>query len=98
MLIKMRSIEITESSLIFRKMRGHPVQDHADSALMKIINEVHEIRWCAEPAGGSKVADCLISPGTVERMLHNRKKFDVCETCVMDVVSQQRCQLAVCEP
>src|SRR5262249_49807220 len=70
-LVKMRSVEIAEASLVFRKVRGDPVQNHADSMLVKIVHEKHEVGRRAEAAGGSEVTGGLIAPGTVEGVLHD---------------------------
>src|SRR5215469_7586406 len=79
-------------------MSGDPIEDDTDSVLMESVNEKHEIGRSAEPARGREVADGFISPRAVEGVLHDRKKFDVRETRVMDVFSQGRCHLAVSEP
>ena len=90
MLVEMRSIEVTEACFIFRKMRRDPIQNYADSSLMKIVDEVHEVVGCPEAAGGSEIAECLVSPGTVEGVLHYGKQFDVRETGVMNVIGEER--------
>src|SRR4029077_7019964 len=97
-LVEVRPIEITESRFILRKMRGNPIQDDADALLMKIVDEVHEIGRRAKPAGGSEVADDLVSPRTIEWMFHDGEKLDVRKTGVVDVIGQQRTHLAVGEP
>ncbi len=97
-LIKMRAVEITESGFVLRKMRGNPIQDDADPVLMKVVDQIHEIGWRAEPARRSKVTDYLISPRTIEGMFHNGHKLDMRKTCVVDVISQERSDLAISKP
>src|SRR6266436_1864013 len=97
-LVEMRSVEVTEACFIFRKMRWDPIEHYADSMLMKIVDEVHEVVRRSEPAGGSEIAEGLVSPGTVEGVLHYGKQFDVRETCVVNVIGKERGQLAIGEP
>ncbi len=40
---KVGPIEETEPVLVIGKMRGHPIQDHADLVLMEAVDKVHEI-------------------------------------------------------
>src|ERR1700691_2894836 len=97
-LIKMRSVEVSEPGFILGKMRRNPIQNYADSALMQIIYEVHEIGGRSKPACGSGVPRRLVSPRTVEGMLHDRKQFDMGETGVVDVSMPKRCQLTIAQP
>ena len=43
MLVQGGAIEMTEAVIIARKVRGHPVEDHADARLMAAIDKIHEI-------------------------------------------------------
>ncbi len=95
MLVEVRPVEIAEAGFILRKMRGNPIQDDADAVLMKIVDEIHEIRRRAEPAGRSKVADDLVSPRTIEGMLHDGQELDMRKTRVVDVIGQKRSHLAI---
>src|SRR6516165_6986688 len=96
--IQVSSVKVTEAGLVFREMRRDPVQNHSDSLLMKVVDEIHEVVGRSKPAGGGKVADSLVSPGTIERMLHDRKQFHVRETRIVNVLGQKRSQFAVGEP
>src|SRR6185312_5489973 len=42
MLEEMRAVEVRETMLVAREMRGHPIEDHAESALVQVIDERHE--------------------------------------------------------
>src|SRR5262249_6151805 len=95
MLVKMRSVEVAESGLVLWKMGRYPIQNYADSALMKMVHEIHEVRRRAEPAGRSEVANRLVSPRSVEGMFGNRKKFNMGETCLVDVIGQKMRDLPV---
>ncbi len=77
MFVKMRAVEKSEAVRVARKMRGRPIQNHADAFLMASVDKIHEIGGRAEAAGHGVVADSLIAPGRVERMFHDRQQFDM---------------------
>ena len=89
-LIEMRSVEVTKACLVFWKMRGNPIQNYADSSLVKVVDEIHEVVGRSEPAGGGEIAEGFVSPGTVEGVLHDGKKFDMREASVVDVIGEER--------
>src|SRR6185503_20585470 len=43
MLIKRGAVEATERETIFRKVREHPVHDHADVTLVQVVDEITQI-------------------------------------------------------
>jgi hypothetical protein len=94
----MRSIEITETTFIFWEMRGNPVENHTDAPLMEVVHEIHEVGGGPEAACRSEVACGLVSPGTIEGMLHYGKKLDMGEAYVVDIICQERSDFPVTEP
>src|SRR5208282_5992583 len=74
-----------------------PVENDRDAVLVQVVHKIHEILRRAVTRRGREVASRLISPGTVERMLHDRKQFDVGETELIDVIGQAGRDLAVAE-
>jgi hypothetical protein len=96
-LVEVGAVEVDQPVRIAREVRRHPVEDHADAAPVKMIHEGHEVPWVSIPARGSKVADRLIPPRAVERMLHHGEELDVREAHLVDVVSELVRQLAVVE-
>src|SRR5579863_1100301 len=60
--VEMRSVEIAQPRLVLRKMCRHPIENHSDPALVKMVYQIHEIRRCSETAGGRKVANRLVTP------------------------------------
>ena len=42
-LVEVRAVEVGEAVLVGREVRRHPVEDHADAALVQVIDEVHEV-------------------------------------------------------
>ena len=69
--IRRRTIEIREAERIFRKMRGHPVQNHADAMLVQIVDQILEAQRRAVTAGRRIISGYLIAPGAIERMFGN---------------------------
>src|SRR5262249_17232044 len=68
-LVEMGPVELGERMCILRKMRRHPVHDHADASLMTFVDEVTEIIGRTEPAGRRIIICNLISPRTFKGML-----------------------------
>src|SRR5438105_717813 len=77
MFIQVGAVEVAKPVLVFGEMRGYPVENDSDAALMQIVHQIHEIGWSTEPAGRGKIASCLVPPGAVEGMFADGKKFDV---------------------
>src|SRR5690348_2801488 len=76
-LVKVRSVEKRQPVRVSWKMRGRPVEDHADSRLMATIHEIHKVARRSEATRHREIADRLVAPRTIERMLHDRHQFDV---------------------
>ena len=74
-LINTGSIKAGQSIGIPREMSRNPVQNHADSLTVHIIHKVHKIIRRSVTAGRCIVASYLISPGSIQRMLHHRHQF-----------------------
>src|SRR5690606_17404495 len=77
-LIERRAIEMRQRPVVRWKVAGHPVEDHAYAGLMAAIDEMAEVIRRAEARARRKEARALITPGLVERMLHDRQQFDMC--------------------
>ena len=69
--IQVSSVEVDETMDIGWEVRYHPVEDYTYAILMENVYQVHEILRNPKPAGGGIVANRLITPRTVERMLHD---------------------------
>src|SRR5690242_5982924 len=96
--VKMRTVEVAEPDLVLWEMRGHPIENYSNAALVKVVHEVHKIRWSAKPAGGSEIPGNLIAPGSIERMLHDRHQLDMSETGVVEIIGENRSHLTIAEP
>src|SRR4029077_10620373 len=71
-LVKISAIEFSQTVSIFRKMRRHPVHDHADPSLMTAVDKLPELVRFSEAAGRRVVIGHLITPGTLEGMFRHR--------------------------
>ena len=91
----MRAVKISESVLVAREMRRHPIEDHADVVLMQCIDEKHQILRRAVVCRRGEISGDLIAPGTEKGMVHQRQKFHVSETRVPHIIGKQRRHLAV---
>src|SRR5712692_3179531 len=75
-----------------------PVEKDADALLVAAVDKVHQVRGPAVAAGGGKVADRLVAPGAVERVLHHRQQLNVRVAHLLHVWDQRVGQLAVAQP
>src|ERR1700684_2107092 len=98
MFVKVRAIELRETEGIAREMRGSPIQKNADAGVMAAVDEFHEFSGRAIAAGGGEVADRLIAPRTIERMLHEGKQLDVGVAQIFDVRNELVPEFAIGEP
>src|ERR1700730_17590555 len=89
------AVEEGEAVAVGREVRWDPVENDRDAMLVQIVDEVHEILRRAVTRRRSEVTCGLISPGTVERMLHDGEQFDVRESELIHVVGETRRDLAI---
>src|SRR5271170_6770459 len=97
MLVQCRSVKAAKGEFVGGKVAGHPVENHANSLLMEIIDEKTKIVRTAPSRARRIVTGDLITPRTQERMLHYGHEFDVGEAEIIDIVSEPWRQLAIGE-
>ena len=73
MFVEMRAIELGQAVGVPGKMRGRPIDNHADAGLVAAIDKFHEFSGRSEAAGDGVVAKCLIAPGAIVGVLHDRQ-------------------------
>src|SRR6266853_3445800 len=95
MLEQMSAVKEGEAMAVGREVRWDPVENDRDVVLVQVVDEVHEILRRAVTRRGSEVTRGLIAPGTIERMLHDREQFDVCESELIYVVGEAGRDLAI---
>ena len=71
------AVEFVQPVRILGKMRGYPVENHAEAARVHRIDEVHKILRRAEARGRRVIAADLIAPRAVEGVLGHRHQFNV---------------------
>ena len=76
-LVQVRAVEVGKAVAVRGEMRRHPVDDHADAALVEDVDEVHEVLRCAIARGRREVPGRLVSPRAVERVLGHRHQLDM---------------------
>src|SRR6516164_565684 len=87
-LVKVRAVEVGEAMLIVGKMRGHPVEDDSDVVLMEVVDEIHEVLRGAESRTGREISSDLVTPGAVERVLHDGQELNMSEAELVDVIGE----------
>ena len=87
-LVERRAVEVDQSVRVFREVRRHPIDDHADPRLVAGIDEELEFIGRTEPRGGREISDHLIAPRTRERILHHRQQLDVGVAHLLHVLHQ----------
>ena len=88
MLVQGAAVELRQTMIVARKMRRHPVENHADSGLMAAVDEEHEVLRRTVARGDRVVADHLVAPGRIERMLRDPHQFEVRVTHLENVGDQ----------
>src|SRR6266478_22781 len=96
-LVEVGAIEVDKTMRISREVCRDPVEDDADAATVEMVHEGHELPRAAIAARRGEVADRLITPRAVERMLHHGQELDVGKAHVLDVIRELVGQLAVVE-
>ena len=93
----MRPVEVAQAVRVVGEVGGHPVEDHAVAMLVQVVDEVGEVVGRAEPRRRGEVADRLVAPAPVERVLGDRQQLDVREVGVVEVSDELVGQLAIVE-
>src|SRR5262249_15036223 len=96
-LVEVRAVEVDKPVRITREVRWYPVENDPHAAPVEMVHEGHEVPRAAEATRGCEIADGLIAPRAVERMLHDGQELDVGETHRTDVVRELLGELAVVE-
>jgi hypothetical protein len=96
-LVEMRAVEEGEAVGVPRKVGRDPVQDDADAVPVEAVDEVHEVLRRAVAARRGEVAEDLVAPGAVERVLRDGHELDVGVAHVAHVGSEPLGELAVPE-
>src|SRR5690606_15861479 len=93
-----RAVEERETVLGAREIRRDSIEYHAYAALVQRVDQVHQILRRPVTRRRREIADALVAPRPVERMLHHGQELDVCEPHLRDVVGEGLRDLAIAEP
>ena len=97
MLVEMRAVEVAQAVRVVGEVGGNPVEDDPVAMLVQRVDEVGEVVGRAESRRRGEVADRLVAPAAVERVLGDRHQLDVRELRVLEVGDQLVGQLAIVE-
>src|SRR5690242_18280058 len=97
MLVQRRAVETTERPRVFRKVRRHPIHDHADALSMQVVDQVTEVVGLTVARGRRVVVTDLITPRWSIRMPLERQKLDVREAHLLHVSRERLSHLAISE-
>src|ERR1700675_1857969 len=70
--VEVSAIKLSETVRVAREMSRSPVQDDSDAGIVTTIDKIHEIGGASIAARGGVIAERLVAPGAVKRMLHDR--------------------------
>src|SRR5271168_4583094 len=94
----MSPVKFREPVRVSRKMRRRPIQNHPEPRRMAAIDKIFEIIRLAVTAGRREIADGLIAPRAVERMLHDRHQLEMGKAQALGIRNQRLSQLAIRKP
>ena len=97
MFVETCPVEKTQTVGILGEMSGYPVNDDADAVLMASVYEKHKVFRLAEPARRCIIAECLISPGSIERMFGYRQQLDMSKSEFFNICNEFFGQFPICK-
>ena len=95
MLIQAGAVKGCQSKGVSREMGGHPVQNHADSLAVHIVHKIHEVLRGAVPGRRRIISRHLVTPGFIQRMLHDRHQLHMGISHILHVPGKHRGDLPV---
>src|SRR5437899_4688723 len=94
-LVQRRAVESPQRKRVFRKMRRHPIHNHAQPSLMQMIDQEAKIVRRAVAGRRRVVSADLITPRRHVWMFLERHKLDMSESVCDHVIGQQWGNLAI---
>ncbi len=95
MLVEVGAVEVSEAVGVGREVRRHPVDDHADAALVQSVDHLHQVLGAPVTGGRGEVARRLVAPRAVEGVLHHGQQLDVGEPVRQHVLGERVGELDV---
>ena len=87
-LVESGAVEAGEAVGVFGKVRGDPVDDDPDAALVTAVHELAELVGRTEAARRGKVTATLVAPRPVKGELRHRHQLDVSIAHVRDIIDE----------
>ncbi len=87
-LVERGPVEAGQAVRVGREVGGGPVQDDSEPGTVAPVDEPREVGGRSQAAGGSEVAQGLVTPGTVERVLHHGQQLEMGEAETFGVSDQ----------
>ena len=97
MLVEEASIVAGEAVGIFGEVSRHPVQNHSDPCLVAAVHKIPELVGISKTARRRVVVHHLVSPGSIEGMLHHGHEFDVCEPHFLHIGDEAVSEFAIAQ-
>ncbi len=96
MLIDTSAVKTAQAMGICGKMSRHPIQDHAYTRFVQLIDQIHEILRCTVAGSRRIITGHLISPGAVKGMLRNPHQLHMGIFHLFQIFHDLLCKLSVC--
>ncbi len=80
-----------QGEFVLGEVGRYPVQEYADVLLVAGIDEMTQVVWTAEAGGGGIITGDLVTPGFIQRVLHDRQQFDMRVAQLLDIGYQFFC-------
>ena len=94
-LVERRSVEVRKRVRVGREVGGHPVEDHAQTAPVQVVDQEAQVVGRAVAERRCVVADDLVAPASIVWMLHHGHQFDVGEAVLNRVIGERLSQVAI---
>ena len=88
MFIEMRSVKLRQPMRIGRKMPGHPVEQNAQTCLMRRIDEIAEFMWRTKTGCRRIHSHRLVAPASIEREFRHRQELDMGKAHILHIGDQ----------
>ena len=96
-LVEVGAVEPGKPMRVDRKMRRHPIEQHAEAGAMGAVDEAGEAGGIAEALGRREHADRLVAPRDIQRMLADRHQLQMGEAHPRGVWDETVGQLVIGE-
>ena len=79
-LVEAGAVKLSQAVGVARKVRGHPIENHADGVAVAIVDEISKVLGHTKARTRREIPRSLIPPRAVEGMLGHRHQLNVGKT------------------